>query len=202
MTEILTEGVGRVERTADRAELDVTFSVTAPTRAEAVTALGPRLAVLADPAVADLVRNRRLFVQDEWRGKKRVGCRAGEQVRLEIPQVERLEGALAALLAAEPTDVSGPHWSLRDQAEARREAQRLAVADARDRAEGYSAALGAVLGPLLRLAETPHGTPQSLGMRTAAYAAGGPPDVRELGLEPELVRVEVRCSAAWELAGP
>jgi uncharacterized protein len=89
---------------------------------------------------------------------------------------------------------------LKDPDAARRTAQARAVADARDRAEGYAAALGGRLGALLRLSEAGDGGVEPRAFRMAAMArAEAAPDVRELGLEPEPVRVTVRCTTNWEL---
>jgi uncharacterized protein YggE len=201
MTEIVTEGSGRHERPGDRAELDVGFSATARTRSAAVAALGERMAAAAPAldAAGLTVRHRRLWVHNEWRRDKVIGCRAGEDIGLLVTDVGVLEGILSALIAAEPTTLNGPTWVLADPDAARREAQRRAVADARDRAEGYAAALGGTLGPLLRLSEA--GAPEHhplMFARMAADTAEGP-DVRDLGLEPEPVRVTVRCTTAWKL---
>ena len=61
---------------------------------------------------------------------------------LRLDDVGALEEVLAALVASEPAALNGPTWLLADPAAARRAAQERAVADARDRAEGYAAALG------------------------------------------------------------
>lgn len=200
MTEIVTEGSGWHEQPGDRAELDVGFTATGRTRAAAVTALGERVAAAA-PALEGLtVRHRRLWVHNEWRRERVVGCRAGEGIGLLITDVAALEGVLSALLAAEPTDLTGPSWVLADPAAARREAQRRAVTDARDRAEGYAAALGGTLGPLLRLSEAaPEADPMRFSRMASAHESAGAPDVRDLGLEPEPVRVAVRCTTTWTL---
>jgi uncharacterized protein YggE len=71
------------------------------------------------------------------------------------------------------------------------------VADARDRAEGYAAALGGTLGALRRLSEAPEHVAAPAMMRMARAEAA--PDVRELGLEPEPVRVTAHCTTTWEL---
>jgi len=99
--------------------------------------------------------------------------------------------------------MNGPNWQLKDPAAARRTAQERAVADARDRAEGYAAALGGRLGALLRLSEAGGGAaePRAFAMAAMAREAAAP-DVRELGLEPEPVRVTVRCATSWELVSP
>lgn len=202
MTEIVTEGSGWFERPGDRAELDVGFAATAKTRTAAVTALGAKVADVADvlDAAGVTVVHRRLWVHNEWRRDKVVGCRAGEDVALRISDVGVLESVLSSLIAAEPTGLSGPTWVLADPDTARREAQRRAVADARDRAEGYAAALGGTLGPLLRLSEAPehHGGPVRFA-RMAMAAEDSTLDVRDLHLEPEPVRVIVTCTTAWTL---
>lgn len=198
--EIVTEGSGWHEQPGDRAELVATFSAVARTRSDAVRELGRQVAAAA-PAL-ELpgleVRSRRLWVRNEWRGKRVVGCRAGENFELLVTDVTALEQVLSALVGAEPTDLQGPHWVLTDPAAARREAQGKAVTDARTRAEGYAEALGGRLGPLLRLSEAPdHGGPVAYGVRQARAEAAAP-DVRDLGLEPEPVKVTAHCTTTWQ----
>lgn len=198
--EIVTEGGGWYEQQGDRAELDVGFTATARSRADAVRELGRRVAA-AEPALTRSgleVRHRRFGVHNEWRGNRVVGCRAQESIELLFTDVTALDAVLTALIGAEPTDLSGPRWLLADPAEALREAQRRAVADARRRAEGYAAALGGRLGPLRRLSEAPdHDRPVMYAR--ASMDMSGAPDVRELGLEPETVRISCRCTTSWTL---
>lgn len=200
--EITTEGTGWHEQLGDRAELDLGFTATERTRTAAVTALGARVAAVLPVLQTEglTVRHRRLAVRNEWRRDRVVGCRATEDISLVVTDVTVLEAALSALVAAEPTDLRGPRWALADPVAARREAQRRAVADARDRAEGYAAALGGTLGPLRRLSEAPDHSGEPVRVRMAAFE-GSTPDVHELALEPEPVRVTVRCSTVWVLHG-
>lgn len=200
--EIVTEGSGWHEQPGDQAELDMTFTATARTRSDAVRDLGRRVAVAR--ATLDrpdlVVRHRRLWVHSEWRANRVVGCRAGEDVAVLLMDVTALEEVVAGVVAAEPTDLRGPRWVLADPAAAQREAQRRAVADARERAEGYAAALNGRLGPLRRLSEAPdHNAPVAYRMAAAMDAAESAPDVRDLGLEPEAVRVTARCTTSWDL---
>lgn len=202
MATIVTEGSGRYEELGDRAELDLSFEGIGPDRAAAVARLGERLAAAAaaleHPALT--VRHRRLWVGAQWRDDQVIGARAGEHVALVVTDVAALEEVLAALVGAEPTDLHGPRWSLHDTAAARREAQRRAVADARERAEGYAAALGGRLGPLVSLGDVAAHAPSPRMM--AARAEAAPPDIRDLGLEPEPVEILARCTATWELDLP
>lgn len=200
--EIVTEGSGWHEQPGDRAELDVSFSSTARNRADAVRDLGRRLAT-ARPAL-DLpglaVLHRRFWVHSEWRGNRVVGCRAGEDVAVLLTDVTALEEVLSGLVGAEPTTIGGPRWVLADPAAALRVAQQRAVADARARAEGYAEALNGRLGPLRRLSEAPDHQ-FAVGHRMVAQdiAAESGPNVRDLGLEPEPVRVGARCTTSWTL---
>ncbi|HXV93946.1 MAG TPA: SIMPL domain-containing protein, partial [Pseudonocardia sp.] len=127
--EIVTEGTGWHEQLADRAELDVGFTATGRDRVTAVRELAGRVS-RAEPAfgVAGLVvRHRRVWVSNEWKGNRVVGCRAGEDVALRLDDVTGLENLLATLIGAEPATLNGPHWLLRDPTTARREAQHRAV---------------------------------------------------------------------------
>ena len=202
--EIVTEGSGWHEQPADRAELHVGYAGTGRDRSAAVAHLGKYVAE-AEPAFGlrgVTVLHRRLSVHDQWRGNRVVGCRATEDLTLRLDDVSALEEVLAALVASEPATLNGPNWQLRKPVTARRAAQERAVADARDRAEGYAAALGGTLGPLRRLSEAPDhgGGPRDMRMM-AARAEMAAPDVRELGLEPEPVRVTAHCTTTWELSG-
>jgi len=200
--EIVTEGSGWHEQPADRAELQIGYAGTGRDRSAAVAALGKRVAT-AEPAFGlpgVSVLHRRLSVHDQWRGNRVVGSRATEDLTLRLADVGALEDVLAAVVASEPASLNGPNWQLTDPVAARRTAQANAVADARDRAEGYAAALGGQLGALLRLSEAAGGgmEPRAFAMAAMAREAAAP-DVRELGLEPEPVRVTVRCTTSWEL---
>lgn len=197
---VSTEGTGRYEQLGDRAELDIGFSAAGPDRTEAVAALGRRVAAAAaaldHPGIT--VRHRRLWVGANWHDDQVVGCRAGEQVALVVTDVAALEEILAALVRAEPSDLHGPRWAVHDPAAAQREAQRLAVVDARERAEGYAAALGGRLGALRSLTDGSGGgaSARMLGMAARAESM---PDIRDLGLEPEMVEVTARCTTTWQL---
>lgn len=199
--EIVTEGSGWYEQVADRAELQVGYAGTGRDRSAAVAELGKRVAA-AEPAFTlrgVSVLHRRLAVHDQWRGHRVVGCRATEDITLRLDDVGVLDEVLAAVVAGEPATLNGPTWQLTDPAAARRTAQARAVADARDRAEGYAAALAGRLGALLRLSEVAGGGIEPRAFAMAAMGREAAPDVRELGLEPEPVRVTVRCATSWEL---
>ncbi|MEV8436153.1 SIMPL domain-containing protein [Actinosynnema sp. NPDC051121] len=205
MAEVVTKGVGKVERTADRAEVQVSFETLGSTRNEAVDRLTARIAsvepALARPGVE--VRSRQLNVHDNWDGKRRSGSRAMQNYVLRVDDVAELDGLLGALVSAEPTWLNGPSWQLKEDADAVREAQREAVLDARRRAEGYAEALGVRLGPLQRLTDgdAEGWAVESHRMMAAGYggAPGAPPQMDQLNLEAQQITVTVRCTASWTL---
>jgi uncharacterized protein len=205
MAEVVTKGVGKVERTADRAEVQVSFETLGSTRDEAVHLLTTRIAAveaeLARPGVE--VRSRQLNVHDNWDGRRRSGSRAMQNYVLRVDDVTGLDGLLGALVSAEPTWLNGPSWQLKEDADAVREAQREAVLDARRRAEGYAEALGVRLGPLQRLTDgdAEGWAVESHRMMAAGYggAPGAPPQVDQLNLEAQQITVTVRCTASWAL---
>ncbi|SHE57314.1 SIMPL domain-containing protein [Streptoalloteichus hindustanus] len=199
MAEVVTRGSGETERTADRAELWATFAVKGRDRAEAVSALNARVAdvepLLATPGVD--VRSRQLAVMENWERDRVSGARAEQRYVLRVTDPAVLEELVGRLVAAEPANLNGPNWELSDDHEAVWEAQHRAVSDARRRAEGYAAALGAQLGPLLRLADGGQD-----GVATFAAARSyemASVDVGELNLEPQLVTVSAQCTATWAL---
>ncbi|MFD1145852.1 SIMPL domain-containing protein [Saccharothrix hoggarensis] len=205
MAEVVTKGVGKVERTADRAEVHVSFETTGSTRNEAVDALTARVAgvepAFRRPGVE--VRSRRLDVHDNWNGKRRSGSRAAQNYVVRVDDLTGLDDLLGALVVAEPTWLNGPTWQLKDDVDAVREAQRAAVQDARRRAEGYVEALGARLGPLQRLtdgdAEVWAAESARMGMAAFGGAPGVPPGMDQLNLEAQNIVVTVRCTASWTL---
>ncbi len=206
MAEVVTKGVGKVERTADRAEVHASFETQGSTRNEAVDLLTARVAAvepaLERPGVE--VRSRQLDVHDNWDGKRRSGSRAVQNYVLRVDDVAVLDDLLGALVTAEPTWLNGPTWQLKDDADAVREAQRAAVVDARRRAEGYAEALGARLGPLHRLTDGDAegwAVESSHRMMAAGYGGspGVPPQMDQLNLEAQQITVTVRCTASWTL---
>ncbi|WP_185000867.1 SIMPL domain-containing protein [Crossiella cryophila] len=202
MAEVVTKGTGEVERTADRAQLWVSFTASAGDRTEAVTLLGQRVAGVEPLLEQDgvEVRSRRLSVQPNWQGDRQIGANAEQHYQLRVADRATLERVVAALVAAEPAALNGPDWELSEQAEAAREAQVLAVADARRRAEGYASALGVRLGPLLRISdgEDAHYAPMA---RAGGYAMAAEvsPAVQALNLEPQAITVGARCTTTWSL---
>lgn len=205
MAEVETQGMGQVERIADRAALQVAYTERAKDRTSAISALTKRIGAVESAVDRDgvQVRDRRLFVHDTWEVKRRSGAQAGQSYLIWITDLAVLNDVVAELALSEPAELSGPSWELTDRHEAVRQAQQEAVADARRRAEGYADALGCRLGSLLRVVDGPP-TPQAarFAAHTVRKSPGQQvrPDIAELSLEPQLVSVVVTCTTAWEIA--
>jgi uncharacterized protein YggE len=201
VAEVVTKGTGEVERTADRAQVDVTFEALGAERSEAVSTLNQRISVV-EPLLQDFeVRSRQLSVHDNWDNNQRVGSRAQQQYVIWVSDLDKLDGLLADLVQAEPSWINGPSWTLVDDTEAVREAQKEAVADALRRAEGYASALGRRLGPLLRIGDTDGGAGYSPRIHaSASFEMAGPAGmVDQLNLKAQQITVSASCTAAWSL---
>lgn len=201
VAEVVTKGTGEVERTADRAQVDVTFEALGAERSEAVGILNQRISAV-EPLLEEFeVRSRQLSVHDNWDNNQRVGSRATQQYVIWVQDLDRLDGLLAELVQAEPSWVNGPSWTLVDDTEAIREAQKEAVADAFRRAEGYASALGRRLGPLLRIGDTDGGgySPRMMSGAANFEMAGAAGMVDQLNLKAQQITVSASCTAAWSL---
>ena len=91
----------------------------------------------------------------EWDGNRQVsrGFQAALTVAVRLTGAGALGPLLARAVAEVEPQVSGPTWRLAPDNPAHLDACRLAVADARRRAEAYVEALGARLGEVVAVAE-------------------------------------------------
>jgi hypothetical protein len=209
MAEVETQGMGQVERIADRAALQLSYVEQAKDRTSAASALANRVGAVESALARDgmQVRDRQLAVQDLWDGKRRAGARASQSYQVRITDLDVLNDVIAELMVTEPTTLRGPFWELAEQGDAVREAQRDAVRDAQRRAEGYAEVLGCRLGPLSRIVDSGiQGQPMRTASIGLSYGARekARPDIAELSLEPQLVTVTATCKMTWEIgqSGP
>ncbi|WP_367135960.1 MULTISPECIES: SIMPL domain-containing protein [Streptomyces] len=116
-------------------------------------------------------------------------------------------GELTTRIADLPlTSITGPWWSLRPDSPAHREARRLAVQEAVQRAREYADALGARLTALLELADDgaeslgyPAPPAMAGGMARSGYGAAPEP---ELDLEPQRQTVHAQVNARFTMTPP
>lgn len=197
MADVTTRGVGEVRHRADHATLRFRYTAQAADRASALEALTTKVAdvesLLAD-RFGVRVRSRDLAVHDRWRGRRKSGAEASRSYDVLVTDVDLLAELVAAMVSTGPASLDGPTWRLDDDAAAVREAQHLAVMEARERADGYATALGARLGKLVKISDdvADHGMPMAVAGAAAA-------NLSELNFDPEEVEVRVACTTVWEL---
>jgi uncharacterized protein YggE len=104
----------------------------------------------------------------------RRGYIATSRVEVSLPDAGSVGKLLAEAAARAEATVDGPRWEVTPDNPAQGEARRLAMADARRRAETYAEAAGLELGPIAEVAEV--GAERTGAMRMPPHAvalAGG-----------------------------
>jgi uncharacterized protein YggE len=194
---IVTTGEAVVRRAADRAFVSLAVETRARTprdaqqqNAEAMTSVQQRLSQLG--FTGDTVRTTGYSIQQEFdfaNGRRTPrGYLARNGVEVRVDDVERVGNVLDAVVDAGATTVAGIRFDLKDRAAAEREALRLAVADARERAEAIAGGAGRTLDRVLRLVDTPEPRfkgPQPMMMERAAAGDATP-------IEPGNIEVHAR----------
>jgi uncharacterized protein len=134
----------------------------------------------------------------EWDGHRQVsrGYQASVTTAVRLNDAAAVGPLLARAVAEVEPQVSGPTWRLAPDNPARLEACRLAVADARRRAEAYAEALGAGLGPVVALAEAGAG-PGPDGWRLGAAEFDQPMMMRASG--PTVVPGDIDVTASVDV---
>jgi len=157
---IVTTGDAVVRRAPDQAF--VTVSVESRARnprdaqrqnAETMTAVQQRIAAAGVPR--DAVRTLGYYIQQEFDyvDGRRVarGYLARNAVEVRVDAIDRAGEVLDAAVQAGATSVTSIRFDLKDRAGAEREALRLAVVDARARADAAAAGAGGAVGRVLRI---------------------------------------------------
>ena len=163
------EAEGRIASRPDTMSITAGTVTTGATAAEAVAAnaaLAQRLvaAIRAAGIEARDVRTSHFEVRPTFegeRGERRsdgpppriVGYVVSNNLELRLRDLRDAESLIGRLFEAGANSVRGPVFSLADDREARRAAERNAIAEARAEAENYAAALGRRVGRLLRVGD-------------------------------------------------
>jgi uncharacterized protein YggE len=159
---IVTSGEGLVKRAPDRAWVTIGAESRARTAAEAqrlntdaMTAVLGRIKAAGIPA--DAVQTTGYNLQPEFdyaNGKQTLrGYVARNQVQVRVDALDKTGDVITAAVATGATNVSGVRFDLKDRAGAEREALRLAVGDARTRADAAASGGGLTIDRVLRIEE-------------------------------------------------
>ena len=185
---IVTTGEAVVRRAPDRAFLVASVETRArdpkeaqTQNAKAMSAVQARVASAGIPK--DAVRTLGYNIQQEFdfTNGRRVprGYVARNAVEVRVDALESLGELLDAVVQAGATSIGGIRFDLRDRAGAEREALRLAVADARARAEAAASGVGRTIDRVLRIDDTrreiPRPVPMAMMAREAAQADAATP---------------------------
>jgi len=183
---VVTTGEGLVQAVPDRAWINISAESRASTAREAqkrnTDAMTPVLSKSSGVA-ADAIRTLVYDVQYEWDfvNGKRVGKGyvARNTVEVRVDSVDRVGEYLELAVASGATSLGGVRFDLKDRAKLEREALRLAVADARSKADAAAAGAGRTVERIVRIEEGGiEGGPVSMprfARAEVAIAAAAPP---------------------------
>jgi uncharacterized protein len=203
---IVASGSAIVRRAPDRAFLVLATELRAPGPAEAqqkaaqaMVSVRERLkaAGIADEAIKTL--SYTLREEFEYANNRRTsrGYVAANTIEVRIDDIERVGKLLDAAVQSGATTVSDIRFDLKNRDAAEREALRLAVADARGRAEAVAAGAGRSLGAILRIEEqgAVQLPPRPMGMMAARAEAVADTPITPGEIE---VRASVTLTAALQ----
>ncbi|OFW04413.1 MAG: hypothetical protein A3I61_11380 [Acidobacteria bacterium RIFCSPLOWO2_02_FULL_68_18] len=184
---VVTSGEGVVQAPPDRAFVAITAEWRAGSprdaqrrNADAMSDVQAKLRAAGVPA--DAIRTVAYDLQQEWDfvNDRRVsrGYVARNTIEVRIDAIERVGDLLEIAVASGAAAVGGVRFDVKDRGRLEREALRLAVADARAKADVAAAAAGRVVARVRRVEE--HGVilapPMTMAAaREALPASDGPP---------------------------
>ena len=186
---VVTTGEGLVQAVPDRAWINISAESRAATAREAqkrnTDAMTPVLSKLKSSGIAaDAIRTIAYDVQYEWDfvNGKRVGKGyvARNTVEVRVDSVDRVGEYLEMAVASGATSLGGVRFDLKDRAKLEREALRLAVADARAKADAAASGAGRTVERIVRIEEGgieggPVPMPRFARAETLTAAAAAPP---------------------------
>ena len=200
-------GTGMVSGIPDLAVLTLGVTSRGDTAAQAMDATSVAtadvLALLAETGVSDTdMQTSDLSLSPVWSNRNSVsgggdeitGFRASNTVTVRIRDLDGMGEVLDAAINAGANEFRELRFALQNPAPAMDEARRLAVAEARARAETYAEAAGIVLGDVLELTESGGGGGPIM-MREAAIASAVPIAAGE-------VDTTASVTIVFEISGP
>lgn len=183
---IVVVGEGVIHAAPDRAWITIGAESRAATAREAqrrnTELMTPILDKLRSAGLSgDAIRTVGYDVQYEWDfvNNKRVGKGyvARNTVEARVDTIERVGEYLEIAAGSGATSLGGVRFDLKNRAKLQRDAMKLAVDDARAKAEVLAAAAGRDINKVVQVVEQGAGddTPRPMFRATAAVADAGPP---------------------------
>ena len=197
---IVTNGEAVVRRAPDRAFLTVTVEARAKSprdaqrqNAEAMTAVQQRLAQAR--VAKDAIRTLGYDLEQEFdfTNGRRVPREfvARNSIEVRVDEIARVGELLDVVVQGGATSVSGVRFDVQEREKIERDALRLAVVDARRRAEAAVAGAGRTLDRIIRIDDSrdPVVIPMPRAMMTMKAA-----DAPQTPIEPGLVEIRARVT--------
>jgi uncharacterized protein len=185
---IRTTGEGLVKRTPDRVWVSIAAESRARSPREAQRANSDAMSAVLQKLkgtglAADAIRTSAYDLQPEFdyaNGRQSLrGYVARNAVEVRVDDIARVGEILELAVGSGATTVSGVRFDLKDRGAAEREALKLAVADARLRADAAAAGANLRVDRVLRIEEQrsfpQEPRPMMMAMRQEAAGAGQPP---------------------------
>ena len=187
---VVTSGEGIVQAVPDRAWITITAESRGSNPREAqrrnvelMTPVQDKLRAAGVPA--DAIRTVGYDLQQEWDYVKdrRVsrGFVARNTIEVRVDAIDRVGELLEIAVGTGATSVGGIRFDLKDRARLEREALRLAVSDARAKADAAAAGAGRSIDRILRIEEhgtqTPIPLPRPMMREVAQMAASDAPPI-------------------------
>jgi uncharacterized protein YggE len=203
---IVTTGEAVVKQAPDRAWVTIAAESRARTAQEAqrlntdaMTAVVEK--IKASGIAADAIQTTGYNLQPEFdyaNGKQTLrGYVARNQVQVRVDVLVKTGDVIAAAVATGATNVSGVRFDLKDRATVEREALRLAVRDARGRADAAVSGAGVTIERVLRIEEQRDmGDPRPMPMGVAMMRAEAGQSAVPLEAGEIEVRARVTLTAA------
>ncbi len=178
--EIVVQGQGSVEQAPDMATITLGSQFAAKQADDALDqvseATATVLATLTELGVeAKDVQTSGLYLNPVWDdsynrhgGRNIRGYSAGNTVHIRVRDLEKLGGLLDQVVEDGANTFNGLSFGLQDSTDAKNEARRRAVADARAKAELYAEAAGVSLGKIIELTDGVTSSPQPMFMERSA----------------------------------
>jgi uncharacterized protein YggE len=203
---VITTGEGLIEAVPDRAWITIGAESRAATAREAqrrnVEAMTPVQNKLKSAGVpAEAIRTVSYDVQYEWDfvNGKRVGRGyvARNTIEVRIDNIDRVGEFLEIAVGSGATSLGGIRFDLKDRAKLERDALRMAVADARGKADAAAAGAGRTIERIVKIEEGateggPIPMPRMVRQTLAADAAAAPPPISAGQME---IRARVTLTA-------
>ena len=160
---VVTSGEGIVQAVPDRAWITISAESRASSARDAqrrnTEAMAPVLSKLKSSGITpEAIRTIAYDLQYEWDfvNGKRVGRGyvARNTIEVRVDNIDRVGEYLETAVSSGATSLGGIRFDLKDRARLERDALRLAVADARAKAEAAATGAGRVIDRIVRIDET------------------------------------------------